>query len=41
MDPPYYDNVLYGELSDFFYVWHRRTLRELYPGQYSRRLVNK
>jgi adenine-specific DNA methylase len=25
MDPPYYDNVMYAELSDFFYVWLRRT----------------
>ena len=25
MDPPYYDNVMYAELSDFFYVWLKRT----------------
>ena len=31
MDPPYYNNVQYAELSDFFYVWQRRTLRDLYP----------
>ncbi|RUP02126.1 MAG: DUF1156 domain-containing protein [Mycobacterium sp.] len=30
-DPPYYDNVEYSELSDFFYVWLRRTLRPVYP----------
>jgi len=30
-DPPYYDNVGYADLSDFFYVWLRRSLRELYP----------
>lgn len=30
-DPPYYDNILYADLSDFFYVWHRRSLRTLYP----------
>jgi len=30
-DPPYYDNVQYGELSDFFYVWFKRSLGELYP----------
>jgi adenine-specific DNA methylase len=30
MDPPYYDNVQYGELSDYFYVWQRRTLADLY-----------
>lgn len=41
MDPPYYDNVMYGELSDFFYVWNKRSLKELYPDLYIRRLVNK
>jgi putative DNA methylase len=30
-DPPYYDNVGYADLSDFFYVWLRRSLRDLYP----------
>ncbi len=30
-DPPYYDNVGYADLSDFFYVWLRRTLREVMP----------
>jgi putative DNA methylase len=30
-DPPYYDNVPYADLSDFFYVWLRRTLGDLYP----------
>ena len=30
-DPPYYDNVAYADLSDFFYVWQRRTLRQTYP----------
>jgi adenine-specific DNA methylase len=30
-DPPYSDNVQYGELSDFFYVWQRLALRERYP----------
>ncbi|MGC9209552.1 MAG: DUF1156 domain-containing protein [Nitrososphaeria archaeon] len=29
-DPPYADDVPYGELSDFFYVWHRRTVGHLY-----------
>lgn len=41
MDPPYYNNVQYGELSDYFYVWQRRTLADLYPGVFQRRLVNK
>lgn len=40
-DPPYYDNVQYGELSDFYYVWQKRGLREVYPGAFSRRHVNK
>jgi len=30
-DPPYYDNVPYAELSDFFYVWLRRALYDLFP----------
>lgn len=30
-DPPYYDNIGYADLSDFFYVWLRRSLRETYP----------
>jgi putative DNA methylase len=30
-DPPYYDNVGYADLSDFFYVWLRRSLRNVYP----------
>lgn len=29
-DPPYYDNITYADLSDFFYVWLRRTLRGVY-----------
>jgi len=30
-DPPYFDNIGYADLSDFFYVWLRRTLRPLFP----------
>ena len=30
-DPPYYDNIGYADLSDFFYVWLRPLLREIYP----------
>ncbi len=30
-DPPYYDNIGYADLSDFFYVWLRRALRDVYP----------
>jgi putative DNA methylase len=41
MDPPYYNNVQYAELSDFYYVWQSRTLKDLYPGYFNRRLTNK
>lgn len=41
MDPPYYNNVQYAELSDFYYVWQRRTLRDLYPALFGRRLTDK
>ncbi|WP_430741641.1 DUF1156 domain-containing protein [Streptomyces sp. P13-3-3] len=30
-DPPYYDNIGYADLADFFYVWLRRSLRDIYP----------
>ena len=30
-DPPYYDNVMYGECSDYFYVWLKRSLRKTWP----------
>src|SRR5580700_7867694 len=30
-DPPYYDNIGYADLSDFFYVWLRRALMNVYP----------
>ncbi|MEI7645112.1 MAG: DUF1156 domain-containing protein [Chloroflexales bacterium] len=30
-DPPYYDNIGYADLSDFFYIWLRRTLRPVFP----------
>ena len=30
-DPPYYDNIGYSDLSDFFYVWLRRSLRDVHP----------
>jgi adenine-specific DNA methylase len=41
MDPPYYNNVTYSELSDFFYIWQRRTLRGLYPDLFERRFTDK
>lgn len=34
-DPPYYDNVPYADLSDFFYVWLRRTLKPTFPSLFS------
>ena len=40
-DPPYYDNVGYADLSDFFYVWLRRTLREVYPELFATLAVPK
>ena len=40
-DPPYYDNVPYADLSDFFYVWLRRSLRPFLPGLFSTMLVPK
>jgi putative DNA methylase len=30
-DPPYYDNMGYADLSDFFYIWERRALKEVFP----------
>ena len=41
MDPPYYDNVMYAELSDFFYVWLKRTAGLLYPELFMTLLTNK
>lgn len=41
MDPPYYDNVMYAELSDFFYVWLKRTAGRLYPELFRRALTDK
>ncbi|MCD6220907.1 DUF1156 domain-containing protein, partial [bacterium] len=40
-DPPYYDNVPYSYLSDFFYVWLKRTLGDLYPDLFSTPLAPK
>jgi len=40
-DPPYYDNVPYADLSDFFYVWLRRPLRDIYPNLFSTLAVPK
>jgi putative DNA methylase len=40
-DPPYYDNVGYADLSDFFYIWLRRSLRDLYPELFGALLAPK
>lgn len=40
-DPPYYDNIGYSDLSDFFYVWLRRALRAVHPDLLSTMLVPK
>lgn len=34
-DPPYYDNVPYADIADFFYVWLKRSIGELYPEHFS------
>lgn len=41
MDPPYYDNVMYAELADFFYVWEKRTLGRLVPSFFPDDLTDK
>ena len=41
LDPPYYDNVMYAELSDFFYVWLKRTAGYVYPELFRRSLTDK
>lgn len=40
-DPPYYDNIGYADLSDFFYVWLRQSLKNTYPELFSTLLVPK
>ncbi len=40
-DPPYYDNISYADLSDFFYVWLRRSLAGIYPQLFATMLVPK
>ncbi len=40
-DPPYYDNVSYADLSDFFYVWLKRSIGFLYPEHFSTHLTPK
>lgn len=40
-DPPYYDNISYADLSDFFYVWLRRSLRSTFPELFATLAVPK
>ena len=40
-DPPYYDNIGYADLSDYFYVWMRRSLAPIFPTLFSTMLVPK
>ncbi|MEW8660756.1 MAG: DUF1156 domain-containing protein [Candidatus Thiodiazotropha endolucinida] len=40
-DPPYYDNIGYADLSDFFYVWMRKSLRDIYPQLFATMAVPK
>lgn len=40
-DPPYYDNIGYADLSDFFYVWLRKSLRNVFPDLFATMAVPK
>ncbi|MEZ7892780.1 MAG: DUF1156 domain-containing protein [Candidatus Wallbacteria bacterium] len=40
-DPPYYDNISYADLSDFFYVWLRKSLKSVFPQLFSTLVVPK
>jgi len=40
-DPPYYDNIGYADLSDFFYVWLRSSLKNVFPGLFATLAVPK
>ncbi len=40
-DPPYYDNIAYADLSDFFYVWLRRSMRPIFPELFATLAVPK
>ena len=40
-DPPYYDNIGYADLSDFFYIWLRHSLSDVYPELFGTMLVPK
>ncbi len=40
-DPPYYDNIGYADLSDYFYIWLRQSLKKSYPNLFTTMLVPK
>lgn len=40
-DPPYYDNIGYADLSDYFYIWLRRSLKPIFPSLYATLAVPK
>ncbi len=40
-DPPYYDNVPYADLSDFFYIWLRYNIRDIYPDVFTTMMTPK
>ncbi|WEA26402.1 DUF1156 domain-containing protein [Rhizobium binxianense] len=40
-DPPYYDNIAYADISDYFYPWHKRCLDSVWPDLYRRLSTNK
>ena len=41
VDPPYYDNVMYAQLSDYFYAWEKRTLGLIHPDRYASELTDR
>lgn len=41
IDPPYYNNVMYSELSDYFYAWEKRTLNAIWPEFFEEELTDK
>ena len=40
-DPPYYDNICYADLSDFFYIWLKMSLKDVFPSLFSEAAVPK
>ena len=40
-DPPYFDNIGYADLADFYYVWHRQNLQAVFPDLFNLMLVPK